>query len=249
MKTKDLLIIMPAYNEEACIGGFLEQMEQTEIKDIADILVINDGSTDDTSRIVQERNHAVVNQVYNLGYGAALQTGYKYAVRHHYKYLIQMDSDGQHDLCNVLTIYNELRKEDENGNCPDIIIGSRFLEGSQSFPISGMKKVAIFLFRKLIRLTTGNNITDPTSGLQGLSRRAVQYYSAYSRFDDKFPDANMIMQMLLLGFRVKEIPAVMHGRETGTSMHSGLKPILYMAHMFFSICAVWLRISVMKKKK
>ena len=85
---------------------------------------------------------------------------------------------------------------------------------------------------------------DPTTGLQGLSRRAFTFYSRYNHFDDKYPDANMIMQMLLLGYRVEEIPAVMHDRTEGVSMHSGLKPVVYMFRMMFSIIAVALRIKL-----
>ena len=89
-------------------------------------------------------------------------------------------------------------------------------------------------------------MADPTTGLQGLSYRAFLFYSQYNHFDDKYPDANMIMQMLLLGFNVTEIPAVMHARTEGVSMHSGLKPVIYMFRMVFSIIAVWVRIRVYK---
>ena len=246
-RTKDLLIISPAYNEEESIGAFLERLEAPEIADIADILIVNDGSTDDTSRIVQARGHVQINHVYNMGYTAALLSGYKYAVRRRYKYVIQIDSDGQHDPCNILSIYERLQGSEENPKGPDIVLGSRFLEGGKSFPISWLKKVTIKAFRRLIRLTTGKKITDPTTGLQGLNSRTLLYYSVYSHFDDKFPDTNMLLQMILLGYQVDEIPAVMHPREAGTSMHNGLiKQGIYMAHMFFSICAVLLRILVLK---
>ena len=245
--TKELLLIMPAYNEEACIGKFLEQLEAPEIANIADVLVIDDGSSDNTGRIVKEKNHTLIRHVYNMGYGAALMTGYKYAIRRNYKYVIQIDSDGQHDPCNILTIYHKLKEQDENGQTPDIVLGSRFLEGGKSFPISILKKIAIGGFRRLIHVTTGEKITDPTTGLQGLNRRTVLYYSIYSHFDLQYPDANMLMETMLLGCKVKEIPAVMHRRKSGTSMHHGLAPMLYMIHMFYSICAIWLRIRVMKK--
>ena len=242
-RKKDLLIIMPAYNEEACIGSFLEQLESSEIAGMADILVINDGSSDGTGRIVTEHGHTIITHVYHMGYGAALLSGYKYAVRRRYRYVIQLDSDGQHDPCNILPIYERLRGSDRDAEGPDIVLGSRFLEGSKSFPISGIKKAAIAVFRGLIRLAAGKTITDPTSGLQGLSSRVLLYYSSCSHFDDKYPDANMLLQMLLLGYRVEEVPAVMHPRETGTSMHSGLtRQGLYMAHMFFSICATLLQL-------
>lgn len=244
---KELLIIMPAYNEEKNIAAVLTELEKPEISQIADVLVMNDASSDGTNWIVKERNHALVTHVFNLGYGSALQLGYKYAIRRDYLYVIQMDADGQHDVCNIRAIYDRLKEKDENGKCPDIVLGSRFLKDSPKFPVSKAKKIAYAFFRKVIYWGSGTKIMDPTTGLQGLSRRAVLYYSTYNHFDDKYPDANMIMQMLLLGFRVVEIPAVMHVRTEGESMHSGLKPIAYMFRMSLSILAVLFRIKVLKK--
>jgi len=243
---KELLIIMPAYNEEKNIGAFLDELEKPEIADFADILVMNDASKDNTAEIVRSRNHAVVTHVFNLGYGSGLQVGYNYALRKGYKYVIQVDADGQHDASNIPVIYKALKTPNEQGKCPDIILGSRFLEGSVTFPISKVKKIAICLFRFLIKLGTGKKILDPTTGLQGLNKRALEYYAGFGHFDDKYPDANMIMQMLMLGFRVEEIPAVMHARTEGVSMHSGLKPIKYMFRMMFSIIAVWIRVRLYK---
>ena len=246
-RTKDLLIIIPAYNEEACIGEMLGQLETGEIADIADIMVINDGSVDNTGRIVREHGHGLITHIYHMGYGAALLSGYKYAVRRQYKYVIQIDADGQHDVCNIFTIYARLQETDGTGNGPDIVLGSRFLEGSKTFRVSNLKKMTIGAFRGLIYLTTGQKITDPTSGLQGLNLRTLRYYSEYSHFDDKYPDTNMVIQMLLLGYQIEEVPAVMHERATGASMHDGLiNDAIYIAHMFFSICAILLRILVLK---
>ncbi len=243
---KDLLIIIPAYNEASNIEPVLKALEQPEIARVADVLIMNDASSDGTNWIGKEHRHTVVTHVFNLGYGSGLQLGYKYAVRRDYKYVIQMDADGQHDVCNILSIYHKLKTADGEGNYPDIVLGSRFLPGSSSFAVGAVKKVAFVLFRTLIRLGTGKKIVDPTTGLQGLSRRAFLFYSQYNHFDDKYPDANMIMQMLLLGFRVEEVPAVMHSRRVGVSMHSGLKPVIYMFRMVFSIVAVWIRIRVYK---
>lgn len=98
---KNVLIIIPAYNEEGNIEAVLEQLEKPEIADIADILVMNDHSSDKTNMIVKKHNHALVTHVFNLGYGGGLRLGYKYAIRRRYKYIIQMDADGQHDVCNI----------------------------------------------------------------------------------------------------------------------------------------------------
>lgn len=127
---KAVLIIIPAYNEEKNIVPLLEKLEQPEITQFADVLVVNDASQDETNHVTKKRNHTVITNVFNLGYGSGLQLGYKYAVRKGYSYVIQMDADGQHDVCNLLEIYKELQKEDENGKLPDIVLGSRFMEGS-----------------------------------------------------------------------------------------------------------------------
>lgn len=245
-KKKKLLIIIPAYNEEKTITPVLEKLEQPEIAEIADVLVMNDASLDMTNWITKKRNHAVVTHVFNLGYGSGLQIGYKYAVRKGYQYVIQMDADGQHDVCNIPKLYEALKTPDEKGEFPDIVLGSRFVEGSKEFSVSMAKKIAFVWFRFLIQLGTGQTIMDATTGLQGLNFRTVLFYSKYSNFDDKYPDANMIMQMLLLGFHVKEIPAVMHQRTEGVSMHSGLKPFIYMFRMTISIFAVWIREKILK---
>lgn len=246
---KKVLIIIPAYNEEKTIVNLLRRLEQPEIAEVADVLVMNDASSDSTNWVTKERRHTVVTHVFNLGYGSALQLGYKYAIRKGYQYVIQMDADGQHDAENVLRLYKELKTKDEDGEFPDIVLGSRFMEGSQSFPVSAAKKIAFLLFRNMIRIGTGKKIMDPTTGLQGLSWRTVLFYSKYNHFDDQYPDANMIMQMILLGFHVREIPSVMHPRTEGVSMHSGLKPVIYMFRMTISIVAVWIREKVLKIDK
>lgn len=248
-KQKELLIIIPAYNEEGNIEKLLDKLEQPQIAEIADVLVMNDASSDSTNWIVKARGHALVTHVFNLGYGSGLQLGYKYAIRRDYKYLIQMDADGQHDVCNIPVIYDKLKSKDENGNVPDIVLGSRFMKGGPEYKVGFAKKIAYKLFRFMIKLGTGRKFSDPTTGLQGLSRRAVLYYSKYNHFDDKYPDANMIMQMSLLGFNLIEIPAVMHLRTGGISMHSGIKPFFYMFRMTVSIIAVWFRIKIFKTDK
>ena len=136
-----------------------------------------------------------------------------------------MDADGQHDAGNLINLYRALKTPDENGVYPDIVLGSRYLNDSPYFETSALKRFAFFLFRHIIKWSTGRTIMDPTTGLQGLSRRAALCYSKFGNF---------------------EIPAVMHLREHGKSMHSGLKPIGYMFHMFFSILAVLIRQKIFK---
>lgn len=246
MSQKELLILIPAYNEGENIRRVLNQLEQLEMSDRADILVINDASTDSTNWIVQEMGYPMISQLFNMGYGCALQTGYKYAVRRGYKYVIQMDGDGQHDVCNIPVIYQRLKEEDRDGRCPDIVLGARFRKDSSDFPVSLPKKIVYAIFRFLIRLITGERLSDPTTGLQGLSRKAFLYYSKYNHFDDKYPDANMLILMLLVKFKVAEVPAVMHTRTAGVSMHSGLKPFWYMLRVMYSTIIIVFQVKCLK---
>ena len=236
---KKPLICIPAYNEEENIGAVLDKILAMPSIELYDVLVIDDGSTDDTRLICELRNIMVITHIYNMGYGAALKTAYKYATDHGYGYLIQIDADGQHDVCNIDKIYEKLT---ENQLAPDIIIGSRFLQNSVSFKIPFYKRLVMMIFCLFIKITTKINITDSTSGLQGLNRRAFTFYSQYNHFARDYPDANMIVQMLMNDFMIREIPAVMHPREAGVGMHSGIyKPLKYIFVMTISVLISYLR--------
>lgn len=247
---KDTLIIIPAYNEEATIGTLLEQLIDTGATSFADVLVIDDCSDDLTGNIARAHGVKTIRNIFNLGYGSAIQLGYKYAVRRHYDYVIQMDADGQHDICNIQAIRSRLLMPcDAEGNLPDIVIGSRFLKNSVSFPLPLVKKLAMRLFSRLLLFFSHTRIYDTTSGLQGLDFKAFLYYSKYNNFNAAYPDANMLMQMLLRGYRVVEIPSVMHLRKAGVSMHTGLaKQITYMLIMTISILTVVMRERRLRRK-
>lgn len=246
---KKLLIIIPCYNEENNIGGILDDLEAAGVREWADVLVMNDASMDRTEEIARQKNCQVITCVYNLGYGSGLQIGYKYAVRKGYNYVIQMDGDGQHAVSNIERIYDRLLAADREENGPDIVLGSRFIKGSDTYSVSVIRKIAYSFFRLLIRMGTGRKINDPTTGLQGLNRRAFSFYAKYSYFDNQYPDANMIMQMLLMGFKVEEIPAQMFERRGGVSMHHGLRSVVYMFRMTYSITAVWMRIRLFRAEE
>ena len=240
---KKTLILIPAFNEEESIVSVIGNIRR-ECGNV-DVLVINDGSRDKTAERATEAGATVVSHIYNMGYGVSLQTGYKYAVDHCYEYIIQMDADGQHDVCNIRAIYQELTQGKRHY---DIVIGSRFLGKDSKMKVGIAKKVAIEFFNMAIKLVTRKSFTDPTSGLQGLSRRAFTAYSLYDNFDTNYPDANIITKMLLNGYRLKEVPAVMHERESGVSMHSGLmKHIAYMFTVTLFIVVVVMQFHLIKK--
>ena len=137
------LLIIPAYNEEQNIEKVITSINELEINEL-DVLVVNDGSKDCTLEILKSLKISYVSHPYNLGYGAALQTGFKYALKKNYEYVIQFDADGQHDINNILNIMNELHT-----NKFDIVIGSRFIS-EKMYNVGILKKIALSFFRMLI---------------------------------------------------------------------------------------------------
>ena len=227
----EVLLVMPAYNEEKSIEKVLQKIHS----DGLDIVVIDDGSDDKTKEIVDRNNIKVISHPFNLGYGGALQTGFKYASKKNYEYVIQFDADGQHDPEDICHMIDELKKGQA-----DIVIGSRFL-GKGNFKAGFLKKVVIVFMRFLIKAFAKTNITDPTSGFKGLSKRTYLYYAAMGNFPSDYPDADVLIQMLRLHFKVTEIPINVVNRNNGTSMHSGLRPMIYLVKVLLSIMAILLR--------
>lgn len=214
----DTLIIVPAYNEGLVIGDVVNILLTLKF---ADIIVIDDGSLDNSVSQVELSGGTVISHPCNLGYGAALQTGYKYATALSYQYVIQFDADGQHNPSDIKTILDELRLQQS-----DVVIGSRYL-GDDGFSPGFGKLIAIRFFQFIIRSFTGKRISDPTSGLRGLTRSAFSHYAEFGKMPADFPDADLIIDMLLHGYRVSEVPISHKVRETGKSMHSGIGVVIY----------------------
>jgi glycosyltransferase involved in cell wall biosynthesis len=228
----DILIIIPAYNEEESIGNVIKGI--CDHFQSADIVVINDGSCDRTGDVAGDAGAFVINLPFNLGYGAALQTGFKYAVRCGYRYAIQMDGDGQHSPSSLVNLVHEIEKRDA-----DVVIGSRYL-GSKNFDVTILRKIGIKVFGSITSFITGQRITDPTSGYRAINYKVLKLYST-DIYPIDYPDADIIIMLHYAGFRIKEIPVEMTPNRTGKSMHSGLKPIYYIFKMILSIFVTLLR--------
>ena len=166
-----------------------------------------------------------------MRYARAVQVGLKYARDNGYDYVIQMDADGQHIASEAEKLYKEIKKSNV-----DIVIGSRYLKDT-GYPCPFFRKVGTKFFSGLIKLFTGKKIADPLSGFQCLNKDVINYYAGCGNYPE-YPDANLVIEMLLKGYEIKETPVKMRLRENGVSMHSGiLKPIKYMITQFY-ICVV-----------
>jgi glycosyltransferase involved in cell wall biosynthesis len=227
MKT---LIVMPARNEAETIGAVIGRLKAV-VPD-ADILVVNDASTDNTAEVAAKAGAKVVNLPINLGYGGAVQTGFKYAARHDYDAVVLMDADGQHDPACVPDLLKALRDA-------DFVLGSRFL-GECRYKVPIARRIGMWLFGKIVNWVTGQKITDPTSGFQALRKEVVKFL-AEDNYPVDFPDADVLILLHRSGFRIKEVPVIMHERQHGVSMHSHLKAVYYVFKMSLSILATLTR--------
>lgn len=235
-----VLFVIPAYNEAQNIEKVLKEIKKDA--SFADILVINDCSKDNTKDVVIKNNVKCITGVFNLKYAMAVQTGIKYAYKNDYDYVIQFDADGQHIAKEAIKLYNEIKKS----NC-DIVIGSRYLKDT-GYPCPFFRRIGTKFFSSIIKLICGQKIADPLSGFQCLNKRVIEQYSKMG-FYPEFPDANLVIEMLLLGYKIKEVPVKMRLREVGESMHGGIiKPIKYMINMFYTIIFVVIKTPRKKEK-
>ncbi len=227
-----LLVVMPAHDEEESVGTTLERVRLALPE--ADVVVVNDYSSDRTTAVAEAHGARVVELPCNLGYGGAVQTGFKYAVAHGYDVVIQMDADGQHDPGSARALLAPVLAGEA-----EVAIGSRFL-GQAKYRIPGLRRLGMQVFGGIVTFVTRQRFSDPTSGFQALDRRVVEFL-ARDHYPSDFPDADTIILLALAGFRVREVPVTMEARVAGTSMHSNLKAFYYVAKMTLSILMVLLR--------
>ena len=214
------LIIIPAYNEESNI-----EKTVTAIQENAqgfDYVIINDCSTDHTRQICEEKGYNIVNLPINLGIGGAVQTGYKYALRHDYDVALQVDGDGQHDPEFLSVMAEHL----------DMVIGSRFIE-KEGFQSSQLRRIGIVFFSKLITILTGTKITDPTSGLRMIGRNVMALFA--SDYPRDYPEPESVVAVLRRKMKVEEIPVIMKERTGGVSSISMKKSVYYMIKVTLAI--------------
>lgn len=227
-----IVILIPAYNEARRIAAVVDAVRQAV--PAAAIVVIDDGSADRTAAVASAAGATVLSHPFNMGYGVTIQTGYKYAWRHGYDYVVQIDGDGQHDPSFIPQLLAPVLAGEV-----DLALGSRFL-GVESYRPSLPRRLGIAFFRKLVTVLIGRSISDPTSGYQAFNRRVAGFFTS-EIFPCDYPDADVLLTLDLAGFRLREVPVRMYANLEGRSMHSGLRPLYYMFKMLLSLLVTLLR--------
>lgn len=224
-----LLAVIPAYNEQDCIVETVEELRR--VAPFADVLVINDGSTDQTGILCRREHYNFLDLPINVGLSAGFQAGMRYAQHHGYDYVLQFDADGQHRPEYVKPMLDAMEQTDA-----DIVIGSRFVSKRKT---ASARMAGSALISALIKLTTGKKLMDPTSGMRMYNQRAMDEF--VKRFDFG-PEPDTLAYLIRKGFKVIEVQVEMRDRETGESYLSFSKSVMYMARAFVSILIVqWLR--------
>ena len=237
-KKSEILVIIPAYNEEKSIGKVIKEVKESAPK--VDIVVIDDGSIDNTAEVARRCGVKVISHPINLGYGTSLQTGYKYTLRFPYKIVVQLDADGQHPSTYIHNLVNALKS-----NSADVVIGSRFLE-NRKYNGPWIRKLGMRIFSVITSLIAKERITDTSSGFRALKREVVDFFS-HIDYPSDFDDADLIILTHFAGFRIKEISVAMNERESGKSAIAGTKLIYYGFKMLLSIAVTLLREKPHKK--
>lgn len=234
---KKILIIIPAYNEEANILSTYKTVKEYNKKNKTsyDVVVINDGSFDDTENILIKNKINHIKLINNLGIGGAVQTGYKYALENNYDIAVQFDGDGQHDIAYVKNIIDPIIK-----GSADFVIGSRFIKKDKNnFNSTFTRRMGIGLISFFIKLVTKKKIYDTTSGFRAASKEVIEYFA--SDYPMEYPEPITTVQLLQKKFKIKEVPAKMKARVGGKSSIGSWKNFYYMLNVIISIITVDVR--------
>ena len=236
MKLKILLII-PAYNEEENILNTYKKIKDYNKANKAnyDVIVINDGSKDNTENILNKNKIPHITLIHNLGIGGAVQTGYKYAFNNDYDIAVQFDGDGQHDINCVENIIKPIVEKKA-----DFTIGSRFIDKTSSkFKSTVARQIGIRLISRAIKIATHKKVFDTTSGFRACNREIITLFA--SSYPLEYPEPITTTELLKKGYNLKEIPVSMNEREGGTSSIKAWKNIYYMINVCLSILMVKIR--------
>ena len=224
-----VLAVVPAYNEEQSIVKVIDNLN--EFAPDVDILIVNDGSSDNTLEICKENPYCkVIDMPFNVGLSYAVQAGLRFASIHDYDFALQFDGDGQHRAEYI----EDLLEQSKKGY--DIVIGSRFLSVKRHKSIR-MVGSAIIAF--VMRLTSGIRITDPTSGMRLFNKKLLHEFAINMNYD---PEPDTLAYLARGGVKICEIQVEMNEREFGVSYFTFAKSIGYMLRMSFSMLIVqWFR--------
>jgi len=235
----DLLILIPAFNEEGAIGDVIREVHQ--VLPDTPVLVADDASRDGTCEKAKSAGAYVLRLPHHLGLGGCVQAGYKLAFELGYDYVIRVDGDGQHDPKYIPALFEKLR---ETG-C-HMVIGSRFYE-SNGGHTSAVRAIGIWVFRLVLRPILGKPVRDPTSGFVGVNREALQVFTR--SFPLEYPEIEALVVLQRKRFRFEEVPCQMRRRKAGRSTITAVKSLYYIIHVLLGVFVNVLKFEGRRRKE
>ena len=232
------VVLIPAFNEVGRIAGVIRGARAAAPG--LPIVVIDDGSSDGTEAAARDAGAVVLRMPFNMGYGVALQAGYKRALRAGHDCVVQLDGDGQHEPADIPALLAVL----ERGEA-DVVLGSRFI-GDVSYQSSAGRRIGMAMFRTLAFAFTGMRFSDVTTGFQALRSDVLRLF-ATEAYPCYYADADVLIMLKRAGFRIREVPVRMYPKPGGASMHGGLRPLYYVYKMLLSIALTPLRREVFER--
>ncbi len=215
--TSSLLVIVPAYNEEGAISGVIRSVR--EVLPGVRIIVIDDGSWDNTARVAERGGADVFRLPHHLGLGGAVPTGYRFAFEHDYQRVVRVDGDGQHNPADIRKLLEAMDQGDY-----DMVTGSRFLVPN-GYPTRTMRRFGSLLFSWILRPILGKRMTDPTSGFVAVNRKALEVFSL--SFPLEYPEIEALVVLKRKELRFSEVPTNMLPRRSGQSTINGWTAVYY----------------------
>jgi glycosyltransferase involved in cell wall biosynthesis len=224
---RSCLAVVPAYNEAATVGAVVRSIHDAQPD--FDVLVVDDGSTDSTAAVAEGHGASVVRLPFNLGIGGAVQTGFAYAQRHGYEYMVQVDGDGQHDPTQIPHL---MRVMDEDPSI-DMVCGSRFLGQDYKYPAAISRRTGIHIFAFVLSRIVGQRVSDPTSGFRLYNRRGISLFARDYPHD--YPEVEAVLMVHHHRLKMREVPVRMYARGGGVSSIGSGKSAYYMIKVLLAI--------------
>jgi glycosyltransferase involved in cell wall biosynthesis len=228
---KRVLIVIPAYNESESIDKVIAEV-RAELPSF-DILVVDDGSTDDTAEVARAAGAIVTILPYNLGVGGARRLGYLYALRNNYDVAVQLDADGQHDPRNVPLLINALESA-------DLVIGARFA-GEGEYHARGPRWWAMRLLSFVLSKMAGTRLTDTTSGFRVCGRPLIEGYARWYPVEYLGDTVDTTVWTVRHGYTVRQVPAAMRARMAGTPSANPVKSTVYLLRSMITLLLALVR--------
>jgi glycosyltransferase involved in cell wall biosynthesis len=214
-----IVAVVPAFDEEDAIGSVVDEIRAFDPG--IDVVVVDDGSSDATAATATEAGAAVVRLPFNLGIGAAVQTGFRYALEKDYDVAVRLDGDGQHDPSELPKLLAPLERDEA-----DVVTGSRFRDDDdEGYRPPLARRLGISWFARLVSLLSGQRVTDTTSGFQALNRRGIALFA--SDYPSDYPEVEATVLLLKHRLRLVEVPVRMREREHGSSSITFLRSLYY----------------------